>query len=306
MRILILGGDGMLGHQLFKSLRPRHDVRVTLRHDIKDYASYGLFDHGNSYGGIDLKSFLKLYRIMTDFRPQALINAVGIVKKHPLAEESIPSININALMPHCLADLCRVCDSRLVHFSTDCVFSGEKGNYREDDPSDAKDLYGRTKFLGEVHEDNSLTLRTSVIGKELSRKNGLFEWFLAQEGPVKGYRKALDSGFTCMEMARIVEKMLVEHPLAHGLYQVSSDPINNCELLQLMREKLGKSIEIIPDDSFACDRSLDSERFRREFGYFPPTWETMIEELVREHERLIHDGLDFDEYALDQPRAWNI
>jgi dTDP-4-dehydrorhamnose reductase len=285
MKILILGGDGMLGHQLFKSLSPRHDVRVTLRQEIKDYASFGLFDRDNSYGGIDLNSFVQLYRVTSDFKPEVIINAVGIVKKHPHAEESIPSITLNALMPQSLATLCRVADARLVHFSTDCVFSGEKGNYREDDPSDAKDLYGRTKFLGEVHEDNSLTLRTSIIGKELSRKTGLFEWFLAQEGSVKGYRKAIYSGFTTIEMARIVEKMLVDHPLAHGLYQVSSDPINKCELLKLMREKLGKTIEIVPDDAFVCDRSLNSTRFRREFAYTPPSWEAMIEELVQESAR---------------------
>ena len=282
MKILILGGDGMLGHQLLKSLRSRHDVRVTLRQDIKSYAPYGLFDNDNSYAGINMTSLDQLTQVMADFRPQALINAVGIVKKLPLAEESIPSITINALLPHRLAVLCKATGARLVHFSTDCVFSGTKGNYGEDDSSDAEDLYGKTKFLGEVHESNSLTLRTSIIGRELARKKGLLEWFLAQEGKVKGYRKAIYTGFTTLEMARIVEKMLVDHPYAHGVYQVSSDPINKYELLSLISKISGKCIEIVPHDEFVCDRSLDSTRFRREFGYIPPSWESMIDELVRE------------------------
>lgn len=279
MRILILGGDGMLGHQLLAYLRPRHDVKVTLRQDIAAYRQYGLFDYGNSIAGIDIRSLERLVEVIADFRPEAVINAVGIVKQRSDAKESIPSLEINALLPHRLAVLCKGIGARLIHLSTDCVFSGKKGNYLESDPSDAEDLYGKTKFLGEVHETNSLTLRTSIIGRELSRHTSLLDWFLAQTGTVKGFTKAIYTGFTTLEMSRVIEKMLLEYPDASGVYQVSSDPINKFELLLLIREKLGLNIEIIPDDVFCCDRSLDSSRFRKEFNYTPPTWPAMIEEL---------------------------
>jgi len=281
VRILILGGDGMLGHQLLKHLQPRHEVKVTLRQDLSVYSALGLFRTENAYDGIDIRSFDRLVEVMADFRPEAVINAVGIVKQRADAKESIPSLEINALLPHRLAVLCKGVGARLIHLSTDCVFSGEKGNYLENDPSDAKDLYGKTKFLGEVHEANCLTLRTSIIGRELSRHTSLLDWFLAQTGTVKGFIKAIYTGFTTLEMSRIIERMLIEFPEAHGVYQVSSEPINKYELLLLFRAKLGHQVEIVPDSVFCCDRSLDSARFRNEFGYTPPTWLDMIEELAQ-------------------------
>jgi dTDP-4-dehydrorhamnose reductase len=279
MRILILGGDGMLGHQLLTFLRPRHDVKVTLRQDIAAYRQFGLFDSENSFAGIDVRSLERLVEVTSEFRPDAVINAVGIVKQRPDAKESIPSLEINALLPHRLAVLCKGVGARLIHLSTDCIFSGKKGGYLESDPSDAEDLYGKTKFLGEVHETNSLTLRTSIIGRELSRHTSLLDWFLSQSGTVNGFSKAIYTGFTTLEMSRVIENMLVNYPDASGVYQVSSDPINKYELLLLFRENLGHKIEIVRDDSFCCDRSLDSTRFREVFAYTPPTWKTMIEEL---------------------------
>lgn len=279
MRILILGGDGMLGHQLLKSLAQRHEVKVTLRQDLEAYSSCKLFNHDNAYTGIDIRSLERLVEVMADFRPEAVINAVGIVKQRSDAKESIPSLEINALLPHRLAVLCKGIGARLIHLSTDCIFSGKRGNYLESDPSDAEDLYGKTKYLGEVHEANSLTLRTSIIGQELSRHTSLLDWFLAQTGTVKGFTEAIYTGFTTLEMSRIIESMLINHPEACGVYQVSSDPINKYELLLLIKEKLGLDIEIVPDKVFCCDRSLDSSRFRAEFNYTPPSWTAMIEEL---------------------------
>lgn len=279
MRILILGGDGMLGHQLIKFLSPRHNVKTTLRQNLKAYHQYDLFNQMNAYAGIDIRSLDRLVEVLADFKPEAVINAIGIVKQRPDAKESIPSLEINALLPHRLAVLCKAIGAKLIHFSTDCVFSGKKGKYQENDPSDTEDLYGKTKYLGEVHDSNCLTLRTSIIGRELSRRKSLLEWFLAQTDPVKGFTNAIYTGFTTMEMSRIIEMMLLEHPLASGVYHVSSDPINKYELLLLFRDKLGHDIEIVPDASFHCDRSLDSTKFRTEFNYTPPSWTTMIEEL---------------------------
>jgi dTDP-4-dehydrorhamnose reductase len=283
MRILILGGDGMLGQQLYRHFSRAHEVRVTLRQDLAAYHQVcPLFNERNAYAGIDVRSFERLVEVISDFRPDTVLNAVGIVKQRSTSKESIPSIEINALLPHRLAVLCSAIGARLVHYSTDCVFSGNKGNYLETAPSDAEDLYGKSKFLGEVRESNCVTLRSSIIGRELSRKTSLFEWFLSQSGTVKGFTRAIYTGFTTLEMSRITEMLLLTYPDAHGVYQVSSEPINKYELLLLFREKLNKEIEIVPDESFVCDRSLDSARFRSEFHYTPPTWSTMIEELASE------------------------
>lgn len=282
MRILILGGDGMIGHQLFRYLRPRHEVRATLRQDLAVYQRFGLFDGDSAYSGIEARSIDRLAEVLADFRPDAVINGIGVVKQRSTAKESIPSLELNALLPHRLAVLCKATGARLVHLSTDCVFSGKKGNYEESDPSDAEDLYGKSKFLGEVHDAHCLTLRTSIIGRELSRKKSLLEWFLAQRGSIKGFKRAIYTGFTTLEMSRIIEKMLVEHTDASGVRQVSSDPISKFDLLSLIKREMGLDIEIVPDEAFVCDRSLDSSRFRREFDYTPPTWPQLIEEAVRD------------------------
>ena len=279
MRILILGGDGMFGHQLLKHLQPRHEVKVTLRQDFGSYVQLAMFNKENAYAGIDIRSFERVVEVMADFRPEAVINAVGIVKQRSDAKEIIPSLEINALLPHRLAVLCKGVGARFIHLSTDCIFSGKKGSYLENDPSDAEDIYGKTKFLGEVHESNTLTLRTSIIGRELSRHTSLFDWFLGQTGNVKGFTNAIYTGFTTQEMSRIVELMLCKFPDATGVYQVSSDPISKYDLLNMIRKILELQIEVMPDDIFCCDRSLDSSRFRTEFSYTPPTWQAMVEEL---------------------------
>lgn len=271
----------MLGHELLRVLGRTHEVRVTLRRELSAYADSGLFHSGNTYSGIDIRDPERLRASFQDFRPQAVINAVGVVKQRPDAADSISSITINALFPHQLAQLCSEYSARLVHMSTDCVFSGDHGGYKEEDFTDAKDLYGRSKVLGELCEDHCVTLRTSIIGRELSRRTGLLEWFLAQQGPVQGYRKAVFSGFTTSEMARIIERLLIRHPRVSGLYHVSSEPIAKYDLLNMIKHSLSLRTEIIPDDSVHIDRSLDSTRFRAELGYTPPTWTAMIDELAR-------------------------
>lgn len=280
MRMLILGGDGMLGHQMFRDLGNRHEVRVTLHQTLVDYSHLSLFNARNAYDDVDVRNFERVRHVITEFNPDAVVNATGIIKQRGAASRNIPSIEINALFPHKLSLLCQETGARLVHMSTDCVFSGRRGNYSEADVPDAEDIYGRSKLLGEVTESPAITLRTSIIGRELSRKTGLLEWFLAQTAPIKGYRKAIFSGFTTLEMSRIVEHILMHVSPRHGLYHVSSAPINKYELLLLIRDKLRLHTEIAADDQFECDRSLDSSRFRRDFSYAPPTWDSMITELA--------------------------
>jgi len=282
MKILVLGGDGMLGHRLMKHFSSTgHEVRVTLRQGLSAYREFALFRAENAYAETDVRSSDLVAEVFAQWRPEAVVNAVGIVKQRPTAKELIPSIEINALFPHKLAELCKASGARMIHVSTDCVFSGRKGHYQEDDPSDAEDLYGKTKYLGEVHDSHCLTLRTSMIGRELSRKQGLLEWFLCQRGSVQGFKNALFSGFTTLELSRIIDKILAEYPEKGGLYHVSSEPISKFDLLTLIRRKMGLRVEIIPVEEPRLDRSLDSTRFRSEFNYTPPTWEEMIEELSK-------------------------
>jgi len=280
MRILVLGGDGMLGHQLLKQLSSRHTMAATLRQDKSSYEAYGLFSDENSFFGIDVRNIDRVTEVMAQFQPDAVVNCVGIIKQRPSAKQSILSLEINALLPHRLAVLCRLAGARLVHMSTDCVFSGTSGNYQETDVSDAEDLYGRSKFLGEVDDEGCITLRTSIIGHELSRKSSLLEWVLAQEGTVKGYQKAIFSGFTTIEMSRIIERVLLSKVEAQGMFQVSSQPIDKHALLLLIKQHLHPSIEVVADTSVQIDRSLDSSRFRKLFEYTPPSWPEMIAELA--------------------------
>lgn len=282
MRILILGGDGMLGHQLFRRFRVQHEVCATLRLGREAYEGHRLFEQGTVFYGIDARHTNVLLQVLTDFRPAAVVNAVGIVKQRGEAKAVIPSLEINALLPHRLALMCRAVGARLIHLSTDCVFSGRTGNYCETDFPDAEDLYGRTKLLGEVAEAHCLTIRTSMIGPELSRKTGLLEWFLAQRGQnVKGFTKAIFSGFPTLELARIVEMALVDFPMIHGVYHAAARPISKYDLLSLIRNRFDLPITIERDVKFECDRSLNADRFRQETGYSPPSWEAMIDVMAQ-------------------------
>lgn len=281
MRILILGGDGMLGHRLLRQFAQKHEVRVTLRQPLEAYRSCRLFDRANSFDEVDARDPSALPRVLGEFAPDAVINAVGIVKQRSNARDGVLSVEVNSLFPHMLARLCEARGAHLVHLSTDCVFSGGKGNYAETDQPDPVDVYGFSKLLGEVIRPRALTLRTSMIGTELARKTGLVEWFLSQRGKmIKGYRKAIFSGFTTAELARVIESLLMSHPLAAGLYHVSAAPISKFELLSRLNDRLALDIRIEPDDAVVIDRSLDSSRFRREFGYTPPSWDEMLDPLA--------------------------
>jgi len=281
MRILILGGAGMLGHRLVADLKKDFEVWATLRGSLRAYERYALFDPARTLSGIDVLNADAVTEVMARVRPDAVINCIGIIKQLASAKDPLLSVSINSLLPHRLHRLCQAAGARLIHFSTDCVFSGRTGHYRDDDPSDALDLYGRSKFLGETAGEGALTIRSSIIGHELQSASGLVEWFLSQRGgKVQGYRQAIYSGFTTIEMARIVRMMLTSHPGISGTVQVSSAPINKYDLLTLVRRAYDLDIEIVPDDTVRIDRSLDSTRFRGLTGYTPPSWPQMIEEMA--------------------------
>ena len=273
MKILVLGGDGMLGHELYRELRDHHETRVTQRSKSAE---------PHVFAGVEVRGSSRIEEVIAQFRPAAVVNCIGIVKQRPEAEEAITSIEVNSLLPHRLAIACRAAGARLVQLSTDCVFSGDKGNYREEDRPDPVDVYGRSKLLGEVTNEGALTLRTSMIGLGLQRKTSLVDWFLAQKGKVQGYRKAIFSGLTTRELSRVIRMILEKHPQASGLYHLSAAPIDKYTLLVKLRERLAKSIDIAPVDEPRIDRSLDSTRFRRVFAYKPPEWDAMLDELAVE------------------------
>ena len=283
MRVLVLGGAGMLGHKVCQVFRQRFDTWATVLPGYRAPGGYEILQADHLLDGVDAFQLDSVVRAMAEVKPDAVINCIGIIKHLRAAKDPIVSLTINSLFPHQLANLCRACGARMVHMSTDCVFSGRKGMYTEDDVSDAEDLYGRTKFMGEVGAPGCLTVRTSIIGRELDTANGLIEWFLSQKGrKVQGYREATFTGFTTDALARIIADVLENHPQLSGVYQVSSDPINKFDLLGLINKVYGLGIEIEPNSEFVCDRSLDSSRFRSAIGFQPPTWEEMMEETHRD------------------------
>ena len=284
-RILVLGGTGMLGHALFLGLAARENLEVyaTVRSREEAQRWFAPELDNRCLDNVDAFDFDTLIKAIGEVRPDVVINAIGIIKQSSLAQDPLTAININSLFPHRLAAACRVAQARLIHFSTDCVFSGAKGNYKEDDVPDARDLYGRSKLLGEVAGPLSLTIRTSIIGHELKSKRGLIEWFLAQEDSVRGFTQAIFSGFPTVAMAGIIADHILPDPSLQGIYHVSSPPISKYDLLTLVAEVYGKKIDIRPDEKVRLDRSLDSTAFRQKAGYHPPAWPVMIEEMHRNY-----------------------
>jgi dTDP-4-dehydrorhamnose reductase len=281
MRVLIVGVAGMLGHKLWQSYGERYDTWGTLRSGYSTVAQYGLFNPERLITGVDVFDFDRVIEALAKIQPDVVINCVGIIKQLPTAKDPIISLTVNSLFPHRLANLCRAAGARLIHISTDCVFNGRRGMYKDDDVADAEDLYGRTKYLGEVGAPGCLTLRTSIIGRELNSVSGLVEWFLSNRGKaVRGFDRAIYSGFTTLAMARIIGDVIDEQPALEGMYQGSSEPIDKYQLLCLVKEAYQADIEITPDSSVQINRSLDSSRFRAATGFTPPSWPEMIAEMA--------------------------
>lgn len=284
MKVLVLGGDGMLGHQLCRQLSHAHEVKASLRQGARFYESMGLGNAQQFFFNIDLRTPESLLEVLAQFRPDWIINAAGIVKQRSDSRDRLLSIELNALLPQRLALYCASIGARLIHFSTDCVFAGTKGMYKDHDVSDATDVYGRTKYLGEVLADNAITLRTSIIGPELHHYQSLYEWFMRSQGTVRGYRSAIFSGLTTLEVAHVVQQVMEAAEWIPGVFNLSAAPISKYELLKLIDARHRRGTDIVPDDSVVIDRSLDSTLFRQTYKYYPPEWEQMIDSMVTEIE----------------------
>ncbi|MDX6559883.1 MAG: dTDP-4-dehydrorhamnose reductase [Blastocatellia bacterium] len=280
MKILILGGSGMLGHKLGQTLAERFETYLTFRGSPALNQKFALYDPARALGHVSVQDFDSVVSSVLTVRPDVVVNCIGIVKQDAAAKDSIQSISVNALFPHQLARLCHRSSARLVHISTDCVFSGNRGNYEEQDEADARDLYGRTKLLGEVDCPSCLTIRTSMIGRELKGSHGLVEWLLSKQGErVCGFKRAIFSGFTTRALSEIIADVIEKRPELEGVYHVAAKPITKFDLLSLINEIYGLRMEIAPDESFVCDRSLNGDRFNAAASFIPPSWPEMIERM---------------------------
>lgn len=278
MKILVFGASGMLGHVLYTELKKNHEVYGTVRSKKWD---------PNLYEGYETSDLFKVDQLINLIRPDYVINCIGIIKQLKESKNKISSIEINSLWPHKLAELCEKHNAKMIHFSTDCVFSGDKGNYKESDLADARDTYGLTKYLGESDTSNVLTLRTSIIGHELDSNVSLVDWFLSQKSECKGYTHAIYSGFPTVVVAKFLNDYVFNN-FKSGVYQFSSEPINKFELIKLISKVYDKKITIHPNEDVVIDRSLNSDRLRESFNFKPQSWEDMI---VQMHKHFLESGL---------------
>jgi dTDP-4-dehydrorhamnose reductase len=284
MRILVFGATGMLGHKVWQSLRARFpDTFCTIRGSRAELARFGLFDTDKVVEGLDVGDYASVHRVLEDLRPDAIINCVAITKRRGESGDALASIELNAALPHRLAHWADARSARLIHFSTDCVFDGRDGGYNEDSPTSAEDLYGRTKALGEVDLRSALTIRTSLVGRELKGKTELLEWFLAQRGKrIRGYCKAMYTGVSTVWMAGLIADILARFPSLSGIYQVAAPVVSKYELLLLARDAFDIDVEIDPDDSVVIRRNLDGSRFSRATGIEVPHWQQMMHALAQD------------------------
>lgn len=288
-RILILGVTGMLGHTLFKEMCKNTNFEVfgTTRNKRGLEIFFTSEELLKIRDCVDADNFDTVIRAIASVQPTIIINCIGIIKQLPISNDPLTAITVNAQLPHRISLIAKSANARLIHISTDCVFDGQKGNYVESDPSNAKDLYGRTKFLGEVAYPHCVTLRTSIIGHELKTNFSLIDWFMSQENYINGYTKAIYSGFPTIEMVNIISNYVIPNQDLSGLYHVSSQPISKYNLLIILKEIYGKHIDINPYNDFVLDRSLNSDFFMQVTGYQAPNWRTMIENMYM---HVMHDA----------------
>lgn len=281
MRVIVLGASGMLGSAVFKVLSASESLSVfgTVR-SIRGLESFDKSMKDRLISGIDVLDSDSLIELFRNVSPEVVVNCVGLVKQLSAAKDPLFTLPVNAILPHRLSKICALTQARLIHISTDCVFSGRKGMYVESDISDAEDMYGKSKFIGEViDQKHAITLRTSIIGHELNSQSSLIDWFLSQSGSVKGYSRAIFSGVPTVELARIILEYVIPNPELHGLYHVSAEPIDKFSLLKLVSAVYQRAVDITSDEALVIDRSLDSSRFRSATGYNPPSWPALIEKM---------------------------
>ena len=283
-KVLVLGASGMLGHKAYQILSRHFDTYSAFKNFNDPLRQLNIFDESKIIDKVDAFDFQSVARAIDSVNPEIILNCIGIIKQLKQASNPRISIYTNALFPHLLEETCATRNCKLIHISTDCVFSGSRGNYREEDLSDVSDLYGRTKSLGEVTQSkHAITIRTSIIGRELFTQNGLVEWFLSQNHKtVHGYVHAIYTGLTTIALSREIVRIINDYPDLSGLFHVSLDKTSKYHLLEIIKKIHNLDIDIIPDEKFFCDRSLDSSHYRQETHFRPPSWEEMIQEMFQD------------------------
>lgn len=277
MRILVFGANGMLGHKLYQSFSQRFDVYGTIRGDFGTVLKYGIFDPDRIIQNVEAFDRTSIKHAIETVKPDCVINAIGVIKQLPTSKDVIQTLSINSIFPHILAELSLEFGFRLITISTDCVFDGTKGKYSETDAPDARDLYGLSKLLGEITANGALTIRTSIIGRELETGHSIVEWFLHNRGgSVKGFTKAIYTGFPTVIFADILTDVIANRNDLTGVWHISSDPISKHDLLNLLDESYKTNITVEPSEAVVIDRSLDSSRFRSKTGFEPAPWKEMV------------------------------
>lgn len=276
-KILILGSAGMLGHQIFNFFNNKNYLVKGICKRNKSVPNK--FFKNKHFLNLDLEKFDLLENTIHKYRPDFIINCAGVIKQKSYLYDKNKIFLINACLPNYLRILSKKLKYKLIHISTDCVYDGKKGNYKEDDVINSTDDYGLSKALGEVFSDNCITLRTSIIGHELKQCNGLLEWFLKQK-KVYGFKKAFFSGLTTLELSKVIEKLL-KKKINNGIYNVASKKISKYELLVLINKIYDKNITILPSNKLKIDRSLNGKLFEKKTNIKISSWKKMIVEMSK-------------------------
>lgn len=286
MKVLIFGGNGMLGHKLVQAWQNKFDVYTTIRKSFAELKYLQIFERNKTFDNVEVENFASIEKIIDEVQPNVIVNAIGIIKQLPTSKNIVKTLEVNSIFPHKLAEICQAKNIRFITISTDCVFNGNKGNYTEEDISNAEDVYGKSKNLGEVIGENCLTIRTSIIGREIGTSHSLVDWFLSNDGKtVKGFTKAIYSGFPTIVLADILANLIENYPNLSGLYQISSNPIDKFSLLQIIREAYNANILIEKDTNFEIDRSLNCDKFKNATNFSPKSWEEMIRLMAEDSQK---------------------
>jgi dTDP-4-dehydrorhamnose reductase len=279
--VLILGVTGLLGHTLFKLLS--QDPQLQVFGTARQKTTKTLFSKALAKKilvNVNVEDDRSLIAVFKKVKPDVIINCVGLIKQITAANDVLQAIPINTLLPRRLVYLANQIQARLILVSTDCVFSGKKGNYKETDRPDCTDLYGQSKLLGEItDEPHVLTIRTGFIGHELRGGHSLVNWFLKQKGSVTGYTRAIYSGLPTIELANIIHHLVLPNPKLSGLYQIASEPISKFDLLRLIAKTYQKKVMLTKANSPKIDRSLSYAKFKKQTGYTPKSWQQLVQEM---------------------------
>lgn len=291
--VLVLGASGMLGHKVMQILANKKMSVIGTIRGSPDIYKNTILENFALVGGVHGDSFYTIERAVNMTNPDYIINCIGIIKQLEDGNNALKCLKINAMLPHQLDLFTESRNIKLIHVSTDCVFDGARGNYTENDVPNATDIYGISKLAGEVNSKTNLTLRTSIIGREIYTQHGLLEWFLSQKGKkIQGYTNAKFSGVTTNELSNVINIIINDFPHISGIYNISSSPISKYDLLTKINNYIGRPVEIEKyDGGENLDRTLDSTNFKNYYvpsgwvqpiRYAPPSWDEMIAELFKD------------------------